>query len=95
MMQAQIDDNVKHIAKLKKENDIITKNKEEDRKFHKDDKKRMHDEVEKYNNMQRKYRFEAKALLKTESRYRWQYNEAIAKNGELENQIILLKAEVE
>ena len=77
-----------------KEVELRTKQQEEDRKFHKEDKKRMHGQVEKYADMQRKYRNETKNTLRAESQYRAKFTKEAAKTSTLEAEIKLLKAQV-
>eukprot|EP00354_Favella_ehrenbergii_P003760 CAMPEP_0170451534 /NCGR_PEP_ID=MMETSP0123-20130129/742_1 /TAXON_ID=182087 /ORGANISM="Favella ehrenbergii, Strain Fehren 1" /LENGTH=154 /DNA_ID=CAMNT_0010713255 /DNA_START=368 /DNA_END=832 /DNA_ORIENTATION=- len=61
------------VAKLEQELDLRAKAQEADRKFHKEDKSRMHKQVEKLTEMQRKYHVEIRSNNQAESRYRFKY----------------------
>lgn len=54
----------------------LKKYRETDRMFHKEDKVRMHKQVEALDNMNKKYRDELKDQAKAESKYRFKYHEA-------------------
>mmetsp|Transcript_26144 Transcript_26144/g.34931 ORF Transcript_26144/g.34931 Transcript_26144/m.34931 type:complete len:155 (+) Transcript_26144:254-718(+) len=61
------------VAKLEQELDLRAKAQEADRKFHKEDKIRMHKQIEKLTEMQRKYHAEIRSNNQAESRYRFKY----------------------